>query len=327
MPANSTGPLNRFLVRRAQFVCDRDACRTVTESSVVCEEHGTRLASYVADRAPLFYRKLEQIVADLHAGYFLTAFRDTLAKLPTAQSFKESHFAEILAGLFAEDVHGLYRLYSKLSLLTAENANAYKMDLLFCDPATDPVTFLFAEVKSSCKSAADGLPAGHDKSCFADLFATFKKYDDADLGFDLTVERIIDTSVVVKTGGQKKVTGLPRSQPGGPFQKSSECPDAHSVQRYVSSALVRFCYSAPNSNLRTWRIKLNRANLRSSYFARSHPGPERDHGREWGHRVRISLPRQCKKSIYLLPGQRIRNITFDPPKWSVLWFHSVRELR
>jgi len=189
MPANSNGPLNRFLVRRAQFVCDRDACRTVTESSVVCEVHGTRLASYVADRAPLFYRKLEQIVADLHTGYFLTAFRDTLAKLPTAQSFKESHFAEILAGLFAEDIHGLYRLYSKLSLLTAENANAYKMDLLFCDPATDPVTFLFAEVKSSCKYAADGLPAGHDKSCFADLFATFKKYDDADLGFDLTAAR------------------------------------------------------------------------------------------------------------------------------------------
>jgi hypothetical protein len=159
------------------------------QSTFAASGDGIVLSEYVADRAPLFYRRLEYVVNDLKAGLFLTAFRDTLAKLPTAESFQESHFGEIVAGLFAEDITPLRRLYSKLSLLTAENANAFKMDLLLCNPKATPVEFVFGEVKSSSKSPSDGLPAGHDASIYKKLFESFNKYEKGDLEFDLTAAR------------------------------------------------------------------------------------------------------------------------------------------
>jgi hypothetical protein len=79
--------------------------------------------------------------------------------------------------------------YSKLRLLTSENANANKMDLLFYRPGKDPAEFVFAEVKSSMKTAADGLPPGHDKSCFGNLFVSLNKYAERDLEFDLALIR------------------------------------------------------------------------------------------------------------------------------------------
>ncbi len=89
-------------------------------------------------------------------GYFLSAVKEALRKLPTAETFQKSHFGEILVGVYGEEILGLCRVYSKLAFLTAENANAYKMDILFYRPGTDPVQFVFAEVKSSLKSAATG---------------------------------------------------------------------------------------------------------------------------------------------------------------------------
>jgi hypothetical protein len=189
MPLGTKTGLQRFLISQAQFACQEKACRLVSQSHFAMEANGLILSDYVADRAPLFYRRISRIVEDLKMGLFLTAFRNTLDKLPSAESFRESHFAEIVAGLFAEDIVGLRRLYSKLSLLTAENANAFKMDLLMCNLKTDPVTLVLGEVKSSTKSAADGLPPHHDKSCFADLFQSFKKYESGDLTFDLTAAR------------------------------------------------------------------------------------------------------------------------------------------
>jgi len=118
--------------------------------------------------------------------HFGAVIRETLSRIPSAESFRESHFCEIVSGIFAEEVMGLTRIYSKLTLLTAENANAYKMDLVLCRPAANPVEFVFAEVKSSCK---DTIPANHDKSCFADLFTSFNGYLSADLEFDLTSAR------------------------------------------------------------------------------------------------------------------------------------------
>jgi hypothetical protein len=185
----SARPLSRLLVSRAELRVSGPACRVVYVSNFLTRSDGLVLADYVADRAPLFYRKLEHVIADLNAGTFLSAFRDTLAKLPTAESFQESHFGEIVAGLFAEELGGFRRLYSKLSLLTAENSNAYKMDLVLCKPLSTPLEFIFGEVKSSCKAASDGLPAGHDKSCYAALFDSFNKYEEADLEFDLTAAR------------------------------------------------------------------------------------------------------------------------------------------
>jgi hypothetical protein len=188
-PTSEPRPFRRLLVSRAQLRVTESDCRSVHLSCIASRSDGLILSDYVADRAPLFYRKLESVIKDLEVGLFLTAFRDTLAKIPPAESFQESHFGEIVAGLFAEEIGQLRRLYSKLSLLTAENSNAYKMDLVLCNPAASPTEFIFGEVKSSPKSASEGSPPGHDKSCYPSLFESFNKYEEGDLQFDLTAAR------------------------------------------------------------------------------------------------------------------------------------------
>ncbi len=140
----------------------------------------------MVERAPLFYRSPDQIANMLHAGYFRTAFREALLQLPTSIHFRNSHFAEILSALFAEAAIGWRLLYSKLTLLTAENSNAYKMDLMFYDPNHSTPTFILAEVKSSPKSE---VPAHHDKSCFPSLFDSLRDYSNDDLAYDLTAAR------------------------------------------------------------------------------------------------------------------------------------------
>ena len=83
---------------------------------------------------------------------------------------------------------GLKLLYSKLRLLTAENSNAYKMDVVMYDATTDPIELVFLEVKSSVKEATDE-PPGHDKSIYASLFDSLNKYTKDDLRYDLTAIR------------------------------------------------------------------------------------------------------------------------------------------
>jgi len=155
-------------------------------SDIAKEVEKAHLADYIADKAPYLYRKLDKIIESIKDGYFLTALKETLAKVPTAETFQSSHFGEIAACLFAEEVIGLKKIYSKLTLNTSENQNALKMDLLFYKPNTNPVEFYFGEVKSSPKDQDDGLPPQHDKSCFASLFNSLRDYSDSDLQFDLT---------------------------------------------------------------------------------------------------------------------------------------------
>ncbi|OBW63494.1 MAG: hypothetical protein A9183_07165 [Dehalococcoides mccartyi] len=170
---------------REVFTCDKPAVRNVYISEIVQNGAEYTLESYLADKIPFFYRDLFKLVNSLSSGYFLSAIKETLEKLPTSESFIESHFGEIVSSVFAEEVMGLTRIYSKLSLLTAQNANAYKMDLVLYDPKTDPIEFVFASVKSSPKNAAECYPANHDKSCYADVFESFNKYSADDLSFDL----------------------------------------------------------------------------------------------------------------------------------------------
>jgi hypothetical protein len=151
---------------------------------VVPEASDLKLAAYIAERAPEFYRPISDIIRELEGGLPLSVLKETLARLPTAESFQSSHFAEIAASLFAEEIMGLKRIYSKLSTLTAENANGYKMDLLLYDPNTEPVELVFGEVKSSDKMPTPD-PAGHDQSCYASLFNSLREYGEDDLAFDL----------------------------------------------------------------------------------------------------------------------------------------------
>lgn len=172
----------------------KEPVRAVHRSEIVRATEAAQLENYMADRVPYFYKPASEIADAFREGYFLSAIKQILRKLPTAESFQESHFGEILAGVYGEEILGMRRLYSKLALLTAENANAFKMDVLFYRPGTSPVQFVFAEVKSSMKTPDDGWPPGHDAACFASLFASLKKYKDADREFDLDriKERMVD---------------------------------------------------------------------------------------------------------------------------------------
>jgi hypothetical protein len=167
--------------------------RAVYKSELLRSVDGKQLEEYVADRMPSFYRDPRKVAAEIEGGHFFTAIRKTLERIPDAQSFRDSHFGEILAGIYGQGVLGLRLLYSKLQLLTSANANAYTMDLLFYRPGCDPAEFVLAEVKSSLKSVEDGLPANHDKSCFKSVFDSFNKYKQGDLEFDLAaVEEKLD---------------------------------------------------------------------------------------------------------------------------------------
>ncbi|MBS1844561.1 MAG: DUF1837 domain-containing protein [Actinobacteria bacterium] len=191
MSESTTSGLGQFVAggRLALTFEDFEPIRAVYATELVRKSEVSELESYMADRVPYFYKSPREI-ADLFAsGYFLSAIADALRKLPLAENFRESHFGEILAGLYGEEILDLRLLYSKLRLLTAENANANKMDLLFFRPGKNPAQFVFAEVKSSMKTTADGLPPGHDKSCFANLFASLNKYAERDLEFDLGLIR------------------------------------------------------------------------------------------------------------------------------------------
>jgi Cap4 SAVED domain len=183
-----SGDLSHFLETvRAELSWEgRECVRAVYHSEVVRLQGGVSLDGLMFNRVPYFYRDPKDIAREMGTGtLFFEPLRETLSRLPSKESFKESHFAEILATDFAEEVIGLRKLYNKLSILTAENTNAFKMDVLLYDPDPEPVEFVFAEVKSSTKSASEGLPARHDQSCFADLFRSFNEYKQDDVDFDV----------------------------------------------------------------------------------------------------------------------------------------------
>ena len=173
---------------RTRFTLDasKKELRAVHISNILQKNDPHNLADLVADRAPLYYREFDKVVDSLRSGYFLTAMRETLKRLPNSEHFQDSHFGEILASIFVEDILGLKKLYCKLSLNSAENQNAYKMDLLCYEEGSDPVNFIFCEVKSSNKHESDGMPPKHDASCYASIFDSLRTYNDGDQAFDLT---------------------------------------------------------------------------------------------------------------------------------------------
>jgi Cap4 SAVED domain len=176
---------------RVQLTWEGLTCvRAVLQSEIVrVSPLSNQLDGYMAGVVPYYYRDPADIARSIPESLFTTAIRDTLSRLPKAESFRESHFGEIMAGVFAEEMLGLRLLYSKLSLLSTENANANKMDLVLYDPRDEPIEFVLAEVKSSPKHSTDGLPAGHDKSCFASLFRSLRDYHEDDQSFDLAVAK------------------------------------------------------------------------------------------------------------------------------------------
>lgn len=203
--------------------------RQVRKSEISRSAEVGSLERYMADRVPLYYRSPDHVAADLQDGYFLRAISETLARLPQADNFRDSHFGELLAAEFAVAAMSLRLLYSKLRLLTAENANAYKMDVVLYDPQPDPVELVFLEVKSSFKSAGQG-PAEHDKSIYASLFSSLNKYAKGDLQYDLSAARDRLADVVDedrdRVASALKVYGGPTVRFGGVCSIDIETFDA-----------------------------------------------------------------------------------------------------
>jgi hypothetical protein len=106
----SNGFAQFVTVLRAPLTADSTSVRVVAHSHIVREANSYKLSTYVGDRAPLFYRDVERIVETLRSGFFGTAYQETLARMPSSESFQNSHFAEIAAGIFSEEVLKLKRL-------------------------------------------------------------------------------------------------------------------------------------------------------------------------------------------------------------------------
>jgi hypothetical protein len=166
---------------------DGDTARAVYRSEIIRAPDGDEpLEQWLTGKVPFYYRDPAEIARSFQrATDFRKPIRDTLLRLPSAASFQESHFGEILAAVFCEQILDLKRLYSKLALLSAENTNAHKMDLVLYEELKDTVAFVLAEVKSSTKQGP--APARHDRGCFAELFRSLNDYREQDLEFDLAV--------------------------------------------------------------------------------------------------------------------------------------------
>src|SRR5882762_1554236 len=93
----------RFLVEdRSVLRAAPPAVRMVYKTTVNREAGDQRLELFVADKAPLFYRKLQEIQASLQDGYFVSSVHDTLARIPTDPNFRVSHFGEIVSAIFGQ---------------------------------------------------------------------------------------------------------------------------------------------------------------------------------------------------------------------------------
>jgi Cap4 SAVED domain len=116
---------------------EANAVRCVYSTTLANQKNRMPLAAYISEKAPYYYRKLPDLIKSIQDGLYVTFIKETLARLPTSDKFRESHFGEMLVSIFVEEIMNLRVIYSKLALLTAENANAFKMDLILYDPAAN----------------------------------------------------------------------------------------------------------------------------------------------------------------------------------------------
>lgn len=151
---------------------------------------GKQLAKVVAGQIPYFYRQPEKIAADFAARHdALEMIYDLTTKVPTSTKFQNSHFGEILSALYLEDVLQLRRLYCKLTLLTAENTNAHKMDGLFVDTSTIPFSYFWVEAKTSILPTNKTAFNGHRHGILKQLIQSLDGYDEQDQRFDFVAIR------------------------------------------------------------------------------------------------------------------------------------------
>ncbi|WP_294196759.1 Hachiman antiphage defense system protein HamA [uncultured Sphingomonas sp.] len=162
------------------------AVRGGTRAIIRDEHRGYSLGRYVAGQLPHHYRAAEGIASDFLRGHSaLEAVLAMAASMPTSTSFQNSHCGEIIAAHFVEDHLGFRRLYSKLTMLTAENTNAHKMDGLFVKIGALENEYLFVEAKSSILPTEATPHKSHRSGILKQMISSLDGYSSDDPRFEL----------------------------------------------------------------------------------------------------------------------------------------------
>jgi hypothetical protein len=151
------------------------------------EYRGHQLARYLGGRIPYHYRTPENIGADFSAGHdAIEMVLSLFSQAPTTPKFQNSHSGEILSSIYLEEVVGYQRLYSKLTLTTAENTNVHKMDGFFVKTDVSPFHYLFVEAKTSIHPHGTSTFRGHRSGVLKQMIRSLGSYVPGDERFDLT---------------------------------------------------------------------------------------------------------------------------------------------
>lgn len=158
------------------------------------DSNGLPLAHHLAGQLPYFYRDPQKLAKEFAAEMAkrrnaLDLLYDLTVKMPTTAKFRQSHCGEILSALFLEEVLHLRRLMCKLTLTTAEDTNAHKMDGFFVDTSTDPLTFYAVEAKSSILPTVSTAARGHRYGILRQMISSLENYGAVDERFDFTTIR------------------------------------------------------------------------------------------------------------------------------------------
>lgn len=186
------------------FILETKSLRVSSETlAAVRNGQRTRLAEsiatgtlphHIAGQLPYFYRtpaNLEREFAEElgNRRNALDILYDLTIKMPTTPKFQQSHFGEILAALFLEQIMGLRRLMCKLTLTSSENTNVHKMDGFFVDLSTSPYTFVAVEAKSSILPTELTSVRAHKHGILKHMIESLNTYGSVDERFDFTVIR------------------------------------------------------------------------------------------------------------------------------------------
>lgn len=157
------------------------------DRSILKESYGDHtLSRYIGGKIPYFYREPEKIGEDFGAGHdAIEMLLSLFATIPTTPKFQNSHCGEIISSLYLEEVLGYRKLYSKLTLTTAENTNVHKMDAFFVKIDKEN-EYLLVEAKSSIIPTETTKFSGHRHGILKQMLGSIGEYTKGDERFDFT---------------------------------------------------------------------------------------------------------------------------------------------
>lgn len=158
--------------------------------SYIKKDSNDKLAKHLAGQIPYFYRSPDKIADDFKGRHdALESIYDLVAKLPDSPKFRNSHCGEILCAIYLTDILGFKMLYSKLTLLTAENTNIHKMDAMFVDTSSNDYKYFFVEAKCSILPTTKTKTKTHKSGILKQMISSLDNYKESDKRFDFTTIR------------------------------------------------------------------------------------------------------------------------------------------